>query len=52
MSNTSLHTVEGKRILCTADVRGNIKNKRKYKRKYTCVYLTLDDSSNKKVHVI
>lgn len=39
MSNTSLHTVEGKRILCTADVRGNISELNRLAREFNAQYI-------------
>ncbi|KAG2205116.1 hypothetical protein INT47_002210 [Mucor saturninus] len=36
---TSLHTVEGKRILCTADVRGNISELNRLAREFSAHYI-------------
>ncbi|KAI9357499.1 hypothetical protein BD770DRAFT_410814 [Pilaira anomala] len=39
MSNTTLQTVEGRRILCTADVRGNISELNRLAREYNAHYI-------------
>ncbi|KAG2236610.1 hypothetical protein INT48_000164 [Thamnidium elegans] len=39
MSNNSLHSVEGRRILCTADVRGNISELNRLAREHNAHYI-------------